>query len=709
MSVSVNRWTSRHRLMASIACTALSSVPAFAQQPASQPIPLGPVRVEDNSLDKGYIAKSSTTATKTETPLIDIPQSITVVTQKEMQDRGVSNLQDATRYVPGVVFTQGEGNRDNPVFRGNSGGGDLFLDGVRDDAEYYRDVYNIDRVEVLKGPNAMIFGRGAAGGLINRVTRMADWSEKRQVHVEGGSYGDFRGTFDVDQPVSDDLALRLTGLYMRADSYRNGVNFERYGLNPTATFLLTPNTTIRAGYEHFYDHRVGDRGVSSFNGVPLKTNGSTFFGDPTQSPNRAYVNNVTLDIEHLFSDSLVLRNKTRYADYDKLYQNVYPGTVNAAGTTVQILAYNNAMRRKNVFNQTDLNWTVEAAGMRHTLLLGTEFGRQETDNLRHSGTFGGATSINVPISNPTVSVPVVFAINATDGNNHGVADIAAFYAQDQIELSPQWQFVGGVRYDDFHVNFLDRRGTGTRIRTSDAMWSPRAGLIYKPQDDMSLYASYSLTFVPRAGAQLASLSVAPTAAGNAAAGPEKFTNYEVGVKWNILPDLDFTGSLYFLDRTNVIVPDPVIAGQYILIDGQNTKGTELSLTGQITPDWTIVGGYSYALGKARTTATGPYTRLGGLPEHTFSLWNRYDFNSALGAAVGIIYQSSRFTSTTNTVSLAPYTRLDAALFYKINEMFTAQINIENIFDTDYFEFANSNTNITPAAPRLIKVSLTTSL
>ncbi len=197
MSVSVNRWTSRHRLMASIACTALSSVPAFAQQPASQPIPLGPVRVEDNSLDKGYIAKSSTTATKTETPLIDIPQSITVVTQKEMQDRGVSNLQDATRYVPGVVFTQGEGNRDNPVFRGNSGGGDLFLDGVRDDAEYYRDVYNIDRVEVLKGPNAMIFGRGAAGGLINRVTRMAGWSEKRQVHVEGGSYGD-RRSYEVN-------------------------------------------------------------------------------------------------------------------------------------------------------------------------------------------------------------------------------------------------------------------------------------------------------------------------------------------------------------------------------------------------------------------------------------------------------------------------------------------------------------------------------
>lgn len=694
----------RTYLMASIATAAFGATAALGQ-----PIQLGPVSVHGEAYEQGYVAKDITSATKTETPLINVPQSITVVTQKEMADRGVTNLQDATRYVPGVVFTQGEGNRDNPVFRGNSGGGDLFLDGVRDDAEYYRDIYNIERVEVLKGPNAMIFGRGASGGLLNRVTRVANFSEVRDVHVEGGSYGLFRGTFDANQPISNDLAVRLTGLYMRSDSYRNGVNYERWGLNPTATYQLTPDTIVTAGYEHFYDHRIGDRGVSSFNGKPLETNGSTFFGDPANSPNRAHVNNVTLDIEHVFSDNLVIRNKTRYADYDKLYQNVYPGTVNAAGTQVQILAYNNAMRRKNMFNQTDLNWNVSTGDIKHTVLLGTEFGRQATDNQRKSGTFGGATFINVPITSPTVSPPVVFATNATDGNNHGAADIAAGYLQDQIELSPEWQLIAGIRYDDFTVNFLDRRGAGTRVRTHDSLWSPRAGLVYKPQTDMSFYASYSLSYVPRAGAQLASLSITPTAAGSAAARPEKFTNYEVGAKWDVLPNLNLTGSLYLLDRSNVIVPDPVIAGQSILVDGQTTKGAEVSLTGQVTPEWSVIGGYSYALGKVKAAAAGPYTRLAGLPDHTFSLWNRYDFTPAWGAAVGLIYQSSRYTSTSNTVIMAPYTRSDAALYYKITDTLTAQLNVDNIFDTNYFEFANSDTNITPAAPRMLKLGISAAL
>jgi catecholate siderophore receptor len=226
---------------------------------------------------------------------------------------------------------------------------------------------------------------------------------------------------------------------------------------------------------------------------------------------------------------------------------------------------------------------------------------------------------------------------------------------------------------------------------------------------MSLYASYSLTFVPRAGAQLASLSVTPTAAGNEAARPEKFVNYEVGAKWNVLPDLFLTSSLYLLERSNVIVPDPVIAGQSVLVDGQNTKGAELSLTGQITPEWSMVGGYSYALGKVRASVTGPYTRLGGLPEHSFSLWNRYDFNPVFGAALGLIYQSSRFTSTSNSVSMAPYTRIDGALYYKITDKLTAQLNIDNIFDASYFEFANSDTNITPASPRFVRIGINAAL
>lgn len=691
----------RHKLLLSIATVALGATAAVAQ-----PVQLGPVRVDDSALDQGYAAKRTTTATKTDTALIDVPQSISVVTRKEMADRGVSSMPDAVRYVPGVQFAQGEGNRDAAVFRGVTTTSDFFLDGVRDDVEYFRDVYNIDRVEVLKGPNAMIFGRGATGGLINRVTRQANWSDGLEGRLEGGSFGLFRGTVDANHAVSDSLALRVTGLYHRSDSYRDGVNYERYGVNPTASFLLTPATQIRVGYEHFYDRRVADRGISTFRGLPVATDRSTFFGDPAQSPTYATVNNVTLNIDHQFAENLTISNKTRYADYDKFYQNVFPGAVNAAGTAVSISAYNNTQRRKNVFNQTDLNWTVQTGSISHTILAGMEFGRQETDNVRLDGNFAGPTSVSVPLFNPRTNTPVTFALT-TGGTNHGVAEVMAFYAQDQIEITPEWQLVAGIRYDDFKVNFLDRRAGQGRIRADDGLWSPRVGLIYKPEDNMSFYASYSLSYQPRAGAQLNSLATGASSAGNAAFDPEKFVNYEVGTKWDILPNLNLTGALFLLERSNVVVPNPAVAGQGILIDGQNTKGIELGLSGNVTDQWSVVGAYSYQLGKSRVTATGPYTYLANLPKHTFSIWNRYDFDPSLGAAIGLIHQGTRYATTSNAVSMPGYARVDGALYYKINENFTAQLNVENLFDKYYYEFAHNDTNITPSTSRAVRFSVTT--
>lgn len=692
----------RHKLMLSMAVVAFGASAAFAQ-----PVQLGPVRVDGSAIDQGYVAKRSTSATKTDTPLIDIPQSVSVVTRKEMADRGVSNLQDAVRYVPGVQFAQGEGNRDAAVFRGVSTTSDFFLDGVRDDVEYFRDVYNIDRVEVLKGPNAMIFGRGATGGLINRITRQANWTDGLEARLEGGSFGLFRGTVDANHAVSDSVALRLSGLYHRADSYRDGVNYERYGINPTASFLLTPDTQVRAGYEHFYDRRVADRGISSFRGFPVQSDRSTFFGDPAQSPVRASINNVTLDISHQFTGDLTITNKTRYADYNKSYQNVFPGSVNAAGTTVSISAYNNAQRRKNAFNQTDLNWKVQTGSINHTILAGMEFGRQETDNVRLDGRFGGPTTVNVPLSNPRTAVPITFSPTATGGTNHGVAEVMAFYAQDQIEITPEWQLIAGIRYDDFRVRFLDRRAGQGRIWSQDGLWSPRVGLVFKPEENLSFYGSYSLSYQPRAGAQLNSLATGASAAGNPAFEPEKFVNYEVGSKWDVLPNLSLTGALFLLERSNVVVPHPTLAGQGILIDGQNTKGIEVGLTGSITDQWSVVGAYSYQLGKSRATATGPYTYLANLPEHTFSVWNRYDFDPAWGVAIGLIHQGTRYTTTSNTVSMNGFARVDAALYYKINEMFTAQLNVENITDKYYYEFAHNDTNITPSTPRAVRFSVTT--
>ena len=385
---------------------------------------------------------------------------------------------------------------------------------------------------------------------------------------------------------------------------------------------------------------------------------------------------------------------------------MFPGAVSAAGTTVSISAYNNAQRRKNAFNQTDLNWKMQTGSVNHSILAGMEFGRQETDNVRLDGSFGGTAAVNAPLPNPRPTTPVTFSLT-TGGTNYGVAEVMAFYAQDQIEITPEWQLVAGIRYDDFKVNFLDRRAGQGRVLSHDGLWSPRVGLIYKPEGNMSFYASYSLSYQPRAGAQLNSLATGASAAGNPAFQPEKFVNYEVGSKWDILPDLSLTGALFLLERSNVVVPHPTLAGQGILIDGQNTKGIEVGLTGNITDQWSVVGAYSYQLGKSRAAANGPYTYLPNLPEHTFSVWNRYDFDPSWGAAFGLIHQGTRYTTTSNTVSMNRYARVDGALYYKFNNNWTAQLNLENITDNYYYEFGHNDNNITPSAPRSVRFSVTT--
>ena len=297
-----------------------------------------------------------------------------------------------------------------------------------------------------------------------------------------------------------------------------------------------------SGVEYFHDERIADRGVSSYLGRPLDVDPSTFFGDPAQSPTDTTVKMANALVEHRFSETMVLRNRTRYGDYDKFYQNVFPGAVNTTttagnppGTVVSISAYNNAMNRQNLFNQTDLNFTVSTGAVQHKLLTGVELGRQETDNFRNTGFFDtvapGRTSVDVPISNPRTTLPLSWRQNATDADNEGTAKIAALYVQDEIVLSPQFQVLAGLRYDNFQVDFRNNR-TATNFSSKDDLFSPRLALVYKPIEPLSLYASYSLTYQPRAGDQLSSLS-----ATNESLDPEEFKNFEIGAKWDALSNL----------------------------------------------------------------------------------------------------------------------------------------------------------------------------
>ena len=653
-------------------------------------------------------AADTMTATKTLTPLRDVPQSVTVITRQVMADQRMQSMADVVRYVPGVGMAQGEGNRDAPVLRGNSTTADFFVDGIRDDVQYFRDLYNVERVEALKGPNAMIFGRGGAGGVINRTTRQADWSAAREISVLGGSYDNRRVSFDLDRPISSTFAARLTGVYENSDSYRQGVNVERYGINPTFAYILGSGTTVRFGYERFHDERTADRGIPSWGNGPVKTDASTFFGDPELSHTFVTVNALTTAIDHRFGSRVVLRNRTRVADYDKFYQNVYPGSAASAdGTTASLSAYNNGTDRRNVFNQTDLNFGATTGRIEHVLLAGAEFGRQVTDNRRNTGYFTSlgpdVTSYTVDVSAPTVSVPVTFRQSATDADNHGIATVAAVYAQDQVKLSSRVQAVIGVRFERFDVDFHNNR-TNADFGSTDHLLSPRAGVIFKPVEPVSIYTSYSLAYLPRAGEQLASLSLT-----NQALDPEKFSNYEIGAKWDFRPALSMTAAVYRLTRTNVVVPDPNDASRSLLVDGQRTNGLEIGITGRITPAWSAIGGYAYQDGTITKTLSANAragARLAQVPAHTFSLWNRYDVTGRWALGVGIIHNDDMYTSTDNSVLLPAFTRVDGALFVNLTRTLAAQVNIENLFDESYYASSHGNNNIMPGSPRAFRVSLT---
>jgi len=656
-------------------------------------------REKKPNITKGYLAKSNSTAVKTDTALIDLPQSITVITQELIKDQNMQSIADTIRYVPGVGIAQGEGNRDNPIFRGNSSNSDMYVDGIRDDVQYFRDLYNIERVDVLKGPNAMIFGRGGSGGLINRATKQANWSNAREMNFQIGSFDKYRLTGDFDQAVNDNVAVRLTSLWENSRSYRDGFDAGRWGVNPTLSWLPSDQTKVTLGYEHYEDRRTADRGVSSFAGRPVNTDVSTFFGDPNRSPTWATVDSFNAVLDHDFGGGVAVRNSSRYASYDKFYQNIFPGAVNAAGNQVAISAYNAATQRENLFNQTDLTFSLDTGPFKHKFLTGAEFGRQETDNFRNTGYFtavgANATSANVSVADPRYNGAVNFRQSATDANNHGVATIAAGYVQDQVELTKHWQAIMGVRYDRFEVDFLNNRNAQTTA-TNDNLVSPRGGLIYKPFDNFSLYTNYSIAYVPRAGEQLASLTLS-----NAALKPEEFRNYEVGTKWDIRPDLSATLAFYQLDRLNALATDPNNSALSFLVDGQRTRGIELGLSGNITDAWKITGGYAYQNGeitKSISSSALAGATLAQVPEHTFSLWNRYDFTPNWGVGLGSVYRSKMFAATDNLVTLPGFLRFDAAVYYKVNKNIQLQVNVENLFDKKYYASANSNTNITPGSP-----------
>lgn len=651
----------------------------------------------------GYRATRSATFTKTDTPLKEIPASVSVVPAELIKDQAMQSIADVLRYVPGTQGAQGEGNRDQVILRGINTTADFFVDGIRDDMQIFRDLYNLERIEVLKGPGGMAFGRGGAGGVINRVTKKPLFAPLGQASFSLDSYSRLRGTVDIGGKAGESAAWRLNAMAENGESFRNDFDMTRYAVNPTVTLLLAPATALTLGVEHARDERTADRGIPARSGVPFDTDPSTFFGNADQSESRSTVNGFSAVVDHDFGGGAHLKNSFRATRYDKFYQNVYAnGSVTDAGL-VRIEAYNNTDERTNIFNQTDLTTQFTAGGFEHTLLTGLEFGRQDSTSVRQTGFFNAATSVNVSAA-ASYAVATSFRPSGSNPDNSVKADIAAVYLQDQIALFKEWKLLAGLRYDHFKVSFDDRRTlvAPTDLARSDTELSPRAGLIWYPNSASTYYASYSSAFLPSSE----QLSLATN---NAELGPENAKNYELGARWDLLPKLTLSAAVFRTDRNDVKVNDPVLAGVLVMTGQQRTEGVELSLQGEVARNWEIYAGYANLDGRiTRGTSIPAGRKLGLVPRNAFSIWNKFALGGGWSTGLGVVYQSEAYTSTSNTVKLPSFARADGAIFYNFSDNKTRlALNIENLFDKKYYPTAHNDNNISPGAPRNARLTLST--
>ena len=687
--------TARRALLGGLAFTA-TATPTWAEDAAAE----APIVVTGER--QGYAIGDGSTATKTPTALIDVPQSVTVVTRQQLDDQATQQLGDALRYVPGVTLGTGEGHRDQITLRGQSTTADFYLDGLRDDAQYYRPLYNIERVEVLKGANAMIFGRGGGGGVVNRVSKLADPARSFAVgNASIDSFGAFDLAVDANLPLGEGFAGRLNAIYEEFDNHRDFYEGRFFGISPTVTAILGEATRLTAQYTYDDDERVTERGVPSRGGRPIRGFDEVFFGsrELNRATNQAHTARLRLD--HELSESLTFNVSGQFADFDKFYANVYPRAA-ASATTVQLEGYADGTKRRNLIGQANLVWTGSTGPIGHTLLAGVEAGDQDTDNSRRNVLFAGGTNGGLRFVTPLAERIAIPALSLTNfvTNRQSRLNLWSAYVQDQVEIGEHIQLVAGIRYDDIRLDTVNLVN-GFAARRSDGKWSPRFGVILKPRANISLYGSYARSFLPQSGDQFAVLD-----ATTATLAPERFENIEAGIKWDLRPHLAFTAALFRLDRDNTRANDPV-SGLAVLTGSTRTKGIEAQLAGQITPQWQASLGFVVQEGEIRatTTAAPAGRKLAQLPKFQASAWTRYDVTPTIGFGLGVVHQAKQFATISNAVVLPAFTRVDAAAFWDVTERIAIQLNVENLFDTAYYPSAHTDNNIAPGEPISARVGV----
>ena len=625
-------------------------------------------------------------ALKTPTAIVDVPQAVSIVTDEDIRKQGIREIGDIVRYTPGVNTSQGEGHRDAVVFRGVRSTADFFQDGARDDVQYYRSLYNVEQVEVLRGPNALLFGRGGTGGIINRVTKKATIGENfGSFDLGADDFGSTDLAIDYNMQAGDNSAIRLNAHVDALENHRDFYDGDRTGFNPTMRVELSDNTTLDLSYEYADHERMIDRGIPTANGKPVEALKGIVFGTSD-------INIQTLEAD-IFRGSLTTdlsdTSKAVFSitssEFEKMYQNLYASGYDLDTNVVTLDGYRDPTERENLIISGNFINEIQIGSATHTLLIGAE--KVSTDNSNHrydsnwSTTGKDKESFNVsrPLNIATNSLGVATNVNFnTKLKSKTTSDIevTSVYIQDQIELADELQILIGGRFDTFDITVDDIKG-GTSQSREDDEFSPRAGLIYKPAENTSWYISYSESFLPRSGEQYKKLT-----ASSAALDPDVYENMEIGVNYDIRPNLSLRASFFDNEQT-IATRDE--SGEGAEIVGLQVDGFELEVKGQVNDQLYMQLGYSNMDG---TTSSGGEPRE--IPDHTLSLWTTYQVNDQFGYGIGFTRQGdSNISNNKPGLILPEYTRVDLAAYYDISEDLTVRLNIENLTDKVYFPHSHS--------------------
>ena len=653
-----------------------------------------------------YDAPVSNTATKIPVPLREIPQSVNVVPHAVIEDQNALSINDTLRNVPGVSQALGDSQRDQVTIRGFTSINDQYVDGLRDDSLYFRDLSNIDRVEVLKGPSAVLYGRGSAGGIINRVTKKPVTATMAEIGVLFGTEGQKRADFDLNASINNDAArARLTGAVEDSGGFRNDYFLRRQAIAPSFLFNLTPDTKLTLQFDYLHDRRIADQGIPAFHGRPANVPISTRYGSANAADGsvESTVKSATATLDHRFNDKWSFHSAVRTYEYS-LDRNNYVTIKSVNDGPIPTVTLNVNQRNRNdrgTVWQSELTQKAETWGIEHTLLYGVELGYQD----KSDRVAGLAKNFTYNLFNPVLQVLPTVPATAVP-SNYGLShnETYAMYAQDLIKFSPQWTLLAGLRYELLKQSRDDLTPKNQDISRNDRPLSPRVGVVYHPVEPLSLYAMYSRSFQPVAD----SFTFFPN---SSSLSPQATTNYEIGAKYDLSTGASITAALFDMKQTNLTSADPVTL-QGVPIGTQRTRGLELAFTGEIARTWSLIASYDYLNGRL----DNPFDKSGGVavsgnqpaltPRHSGSLWLKHDLPYGFYVAGGVRAESARFASQYNLTTLPGYMTVDLGAGYRSRHV-DVTLTLQNLFNRSYFIAGHSgaeNYNM-PGAPRTALVAL----